>query len=274
MVLNGRGQSRDGTAPPVRKRQVRVRRAPGAGNVRGGSRGPLVALGVVVAAGAVGAVIYALTRPGDEAGGGRGSTGASSARVARSVAAHAEATGIPLPTSYSDGSVARLARQLEAGDLALRLQAAQGLASLGPRAAEAVPALLRATARPTNEIEFSRALGKAMKAIGAAAVPHLVRVLEAGAPKARFLAAAALAQLGPDAAGAVKALLDALEGDPDYAVRANAATALGAIGPAASAALPALRRAAGNPNQKLSGNAQADELRFRAAKAAEQVKGR
>lgn len=181
---------------------------------------------------------------------------------------------VSVPTSYSDSSVGQLAGELRASNLRTRMAAANALAALGPRAREAIPALLNAMARPSSEIEFSRAVSKALKAIGAAGVPQLVSVLRTGGAKARFHAAGALAKLGPDAAGAVAALAEAVENDADYSVRSNAASALGAIGAAAAAALPALRQAAGNPNEKLTHDAARAELRVRAQMAIGQIKGK
>ena len=54
-------------------------------------------------------------------------------------------------------------------------------------------------------------------------------------------AAAALAQLGPEARDAVPALTSALR-DPEWAVRRQAALTLGKIGPEARSALPALTK--------------------------------
>jgi HEAT repeat protein len=218
---------------------------------------------------ALGGIVWLLTRPGEDAGGtGPTGSGRPTASVERDVIL------VSVPASYSDASVERLARQLRSSDLRSRVEAANALAALGPRAGEAVPALLNAMGRAASEIEFARAVGKAMKAIGPAAVPRLVSALRSDVPKARFHAAGALAKLGPDAAGAVAALTEALEADPDYSVRSNAAVALGAIGPAASSALPALRRAAGGPNEKLTGDPARAELRVRARMAMDQVKGK
>ncbi len=244
-------------SPRLRSRQARP------------SRGPLIAVGVGGGAVALLGIVWLLTRPGEEGGTTR-ATGSSRpvASVSRDV------TLVSVPTSYSDASVGRLAGQLRSSDLRSRVEAANALAALGPRAQEAIPALLNAMGRMSSELEFSRAVGKAMKAIGAAAVPQLAGALRSGVPKARFHAAAALARLGPEAAPAVSALVEALEGDSDYSVRSNAAAALGAIGPAAASALPALRRAAGNPNEKLTSDPARAEVRVQANRAMDQIKGK
>lgn len=185
-----------------------------------------------------------------------------------------DVTLVSVPASYSDAAVGRLAAQLRSPDLRTRVAAANALAGLGPSAREATSALLNALARRNSEIEFERAVSKAMKAIGPAAVPQLVEVLRGGGAQARFHAAAALSRLGPDAAGALSALIEALESDPDMSVRSSAAVALGAIGPPAEAALPALRRAVGNPNERLTHDAARAELRVRAQMAIGQIKSR
>jgi len=198
---------------------------------------------------------------------------ATSASHGSASAYRPEPTGIQEPSSYSDGSVGRLAAQLRARDLRTRTAAAQALTAMGPQASEAIPALLEAMAKPNVEIELSRALTRTLKAIGPAAVPNLVAALRTSGPRGRFQAAMALATLGPTAAGAVQPLIAALESDADSSVRTGAATALGSIGPSASAALPALRKAVGNPNEKLSGDPQRAELRVRAQMAIDQIKG-
>lgn len=235
------------------------------------SRVPLIALAVgAVVLAAVGALWLANR-------GGRAPAAATTPGASPSASPAAtptrDVTVVSVPASYSDPAVARFAAQLRAPALRSRVEAAESLAALGPRAREAVPALLNAMARKNSEIEFARAVSKAIKAIGPAAVPPLAAALRSGNPQARFHAAAALNRLGPDGAGATDALIEVLEGDEDMTVRSNAAVALGAIGPAASAALPALKRAAGNPNERLGGNAAKAELRVRAQMAIDQIKG-
>jgi HEAT repeat protein len=175
---------------------------------------------------------------------------------------------------YRDGELARWARQLRAADLRARIAAANTMAGMGPRAREAVPDLLASMARTNNGVELDTALGRAMKAIGPAAVPDLVAALSWRDPRMRFAATSALTKLGPQAEQAVQPLIGVLERDGDYAVRASAAAALGAMGSAASSALPALRRALGDPNATLTHNPQLSELRVRAQLAIDQIEGR
>jgi HEAT repeat protein len=67
--------------------------------------------------------------------------------------------------------------------------------------------------------------------------------LKASAPQTRNAAAYQLAGMGPAAAPAVPALIEALQ-DPAPAVRFPVTIALREIGPAAKAAIPALRKVA------------------------------
>jgi HEAT repeat protein len=195
-------------------------------------------------------------------------------RQARPGTASSAATWQPrIHVNYSDGRVAHWGDRLTARKLSDRVAAANALAEMGPRASQAVPALLHAQTKPGCEIEIQAACRRALKAIDTAAIPELLAALKSHRPKMRFQAAMALAKLGPEAASAVHPLIDVLTNDSDYSVRTSAATALGAVGPAASAALPALKRAAGNPNQKLTHDPKRAELRVRAWAAIRQIRG-
>jgi HEAT repeat protein len=175
------------------------------------------------------------------------------------------------PRAYTDADVGRLAEQLGSRDLAARTAAARTLATLGPRAKDAVPELLDCMAKPALGIEFEVAVAKALKSIGAAAMPDLLAALGSGDPRRRFTAARALAKLGPQAAGATQRLVAVLERDPDDGVRSSAAAALGAIGQPAAAAVPALRSLVGNPNTPFTGNPKTDELRVAAQMALKKI---
>ncbi|MFP4056175.1 MAG: HEAT repeat domain-containing protein [Candidatus Brocadiia bacterium] len=175
------------------------------------------------------------------------------------------------PAAYADEEVARWAEQLGSQDVKARTEAARELAALGPAAAEAVPALLEALAKPWPGAEFEAAAKHALRAMGEAGVRRLVAALDDPSAQIRYQAARALGLLGPPAADAVEPLIDTLEDDQDPGVRAAAAGALGAIGPAAAPALPALRRAAGSPYEANSGDAQRDLLRARAFSAIRQI---
>ena len=70
-------------------------------------------------------------------------------------------------------------------------------------------------------------------------VPELAGALQQGGAFERARTARTLARFGPQAAGAVSALVRALD-DPSRVVRSAAIAALGRIGPKAKAAIPAL----------------------------------
>ena len=100
------------------------------------------------------------------------------------------------------------------GDGAVRVYAAEALASIGPSAASATSVLAGALSDPI--------------------------------PGVRWAACEALASIGPAAQSAVPQLIDALEDEFLY-VRIFAAGALGSIGPKAQSAREALRAAADDP---------------------------
>src|SRR5947209_2622819 len=74
---------------------------------------------------------------------------------------------------------------------------------------------------------------------------QLEAMLKASSPAVQAQGAYGLSRLGPDARGAVPALIEALKGGP--LVRENAALALGRIGPEAADAVPALTVALHDP---------------------------
>lgn len=83
-----------------------------------------------------------------------------------------------------------------------------------------------------------------LKAGGAAAVPVLAAIVETkstdwGSATVRVTAADLLAEMGPAAADAIPALINALS-DPDAAVRSRAAEALGVVGPGNAQVVAAL----------------------------------
>jgi HEAT repeat protein len=106
-------------------------------------------------------------------------------------------------------TVTELIALLQTDDQKMQIEAANWVKHLGPRAAEAGPALTIALK--------SR---------------HL---------SVRHHAALALAHIGPEAAAAVPALTAALN-DPEHIVRQAAAETLGQLGPAAAAAIPELEK--------------------------------
>lgn len=79
----------------------------------------------------------------------------------------------------------------------------------------------------------------------------LIADLKAAAPMTRNAAAYSIAGIGPAAASAVPALIEALN-DDNAAVRFPVCVALREIGPAASAALPALEQALDDGNEDVA----------------------
>jgi len=125
----------------------------------------------------------------------------------------------------------------------IREGAVRALYDLGPNAAPAVPALIRADGDTNRGIFSHTSLAHAtLLKIGEAGVPQLIEVLKRSDPKARAKAAMYLGIIGPKAGDAASALGKALS-DPHAAVRREAVIALSQIGPPARAALPQLRAA-------------------------------
>jgi HEAT repeat protein len=126
-------------------------------------------------------------------------------------------------------------------DPSVTWQAAAALRELGPAAEPAIPALLEAVERePVHRADrtpASSAMGLA--AIGPAALPGLLKLLDHPSLDVRFSAAHAIRRFGPDARDAVEGLLRLLE-EPSPEAQTLASDTLGAIGPAAAEALPQL----------------------------------
>jgi HEAT repeat protein len=162
-------------------------------------------------------------------------------------------------------------------DMHVRLGAVEVLETLGPAAAPAVPALIRATNDRNLFVRWasSRTLGKigpaaheaatlplahrlfdddldvrlaaatALQHYGPAAtpaVPEVIAALKASDAEMRMAAMRTLEAIGVGAKDAVPAVSAELS-DPDVRVRKAAAEVLGRFGPLAGAAEPALRRA-------------------------------
>jgi HEAT repeat protein len=138
--------------------------------------------------------------------------------------------------------VADLVADLHKGEKE-QLQAIEGLAALGEKAAEAAPALVEVF-RDKNEyvrLQTAIALGK----VGRPAVEPLTHALGAADPDVRFYAAWGLAFVGPPARGAAPAVVKALA-DSSAQVRRKAAYALGRIDPEPAAVVEALVAALGD----------------------------
>ena len=196
-------------------------------------------------------------------------SGKSPARRGKSSAARRAAGS--QPRAIEDGTVRRLVERVNDKDEPERdrVAAAEALAKLGPRAGDAVPALVGILAQKHPPILLERAADKALRAIGRDAAPELVALLKAGKVATRLGATKALETIGPAATAAVEPLIKAMETDDDYGVRIGAARALGAIGAGAAAALPALRKAASR-RHAASENIRVRELREVAKRAIEE----
>lgn len=131
--------------------------------------------------------------------------------------------------------VSLLIKDLQAAEEKQRQAAVLALAHLGPAAKAAVPALVNSLRdRQLKGMEMI-----ALRAMGSAAVPSLIGLLQAPQTELRQLALVMLQEAGPAARPALTSLIAALS-DSDRAVRAGAAQVVQAIGPEASAAVPAL----------------------------------
>ncbi|MBI4556556.1 MAG: HEAT repeat domain-containing protein [Candidatus Hydrogenedentes bacterium] len=95
---------------------------------------------------------------------------------------------------------------------------------------------------PRGMTQLRRERFDSRKAVTASNLPELIEALGDSDYVVRSRAARALAELGPEAAPAVPALVALLERRDDFAM--EAAMTLGAIGPAAKEAIPALVEAA------------------------------
>jgi HEAT repeat protein len=116
----------------------------------------------------------------------------------------------PAARNANDQPISNWVKGLQSQNPAVRLEAAQALAQIGPAAKEAVPALAKSLADKEEEV--------------------------------RSVTAFALGEIGPDAKGAVGNLAKALE-DGDWFVSVAAAQALEKIGPDAKPAIGALSKA-------------------------------
>lgn len=168
-------------------------------------------------------------------------------------------------------AVAALEGLLNDKSPAVRAHAAESLGEIGSPAKSAVPALLELVADPDKTvrreaIDAVRAIRPGPEVVlpllveqleaadpairmsvlsafaehGKAAVPNLITAL--GSKEAAYWACLVLAEIGPDAAAAVPALIETLQDDrPD--VRREAILALAEMGEAAAPAVPALANA-------------------------------
>ncbi len=145
--------------------------------------------------------------------------------------------------------VPRLVAALGSEDPYVVAFAAWSLGNLGAAAEAAVGDLTRTLARDDTNAVVAAALARIGPA-AAGAVPTLVQGLGSENEDRRWRAARTLGRIGPPAEAAVPALAAAL-GDPSGAVRMHAARALGRIGPVARPAAAALQRATGDGEEQV-----------------------
>src|SRR5262245_26480929 len=133
--------------------------------------------------------------------------------------------GQPPPASQ----VKKLIKDLKDSDSKVREVAAEALWELGPKAAEAMPALVEVFLKDTDE-GVSHMAALALKAIGPAAEPRLIRALASEKAEERARAAFMLGWLdnGNKKGPAVAPLMKLLK-DKSSEVRIAAARALGRI---------------------------------------------
>jgi HEAT repeat protein len=135
-----------------------------------------------------------------------------------------------------------LVARLDDPEPSARVEAAAGLAAIGPVALDAVPRLLRQAKDDPNQDARATAASALVRIDADAAAPLVVeyaRVLAATGLQERRGAAVVLGSLGAIAKPAVPALVAAL-GDDDALLRNRAAGALGSIGLPAELVVPAL----------------------------------
>jgi HEAT repeat protein len=154
-------------------------------------------------------------------------------------------------------AASEIAKALKSQNPRLRMLAAQALVELKAPRELVAPAMVRAL-----EDADPRVVDRAIDALAALGpqviIPRIDRPLSN--PKLREVAVRLLIRFGPDAAGAVPALIDALESLPEDGeearqFRRGAHFALAAIGPAAADAVPLLIEALSSEDPQVRGSA-------------------
>jgi HEAT repeat protein len=138
---------------------------------------------------------------------------------------------------------------LKSTDFDVREGSAKALSLLGPKAANAIPALVQAVEE--NGDQFQLAAVIALPDIGPEAVPGLVRLLGHPNPKVRWQAVSCLGGIRPRSKPLLEALCRAL-GDRDSSVRQEAAEVLEQMPFPTPDAIPALRVALKDEDPKVA----------------------
>ncbi len=165
--------------------------------------------------------------------------------------------------SIGPRAVPALVTMLRTGRATVRVRALTALEKVGPKAAAAIPELLRALEDRDEAVRAAAA--ETMGAVGAgpranAAMIPLLEALRDEDPIVRQQAAEALSQIGTGERRELPGLIDAMRksavppllqslGDEDPFVRRHAARALGKIGAASDQVVPALVRALKDPER-------------------------
>ncbi len=142
-----------------------------------------------------------------------------------------------------------LVEALQSRDAGIRKMAAQALAQAGPDAKEAVPELMDALQDKTSDVRMAAidALGE-MGEEGREAAPELARLFYDPNVRLRERVRAALTSIGP---ASVEPLSEALSEQDKIEVRLDAIQMIALFGPAAKKALPALRKALTDPDYRI-----------------------
>lgn len=174
------------------------------------------------------------------------------------------ATGVA--AAASDPDVAQLARALDSDAEGERFEAAFALAEMGPKATDAIPALVNALRKESRDTGMC---ADALIRIGPAAVPALLRLINEEKWEVRDAARDALQEIGPRATSAIPVLLEELKKDEEDPFRCRSIRSgpcgvahvgtlgsvvdlLAAMGPGA---VPALCQALHHPNTAVRGGA-------------------
>jgi HEAT repeat protein len=141
-------------------------------------------------------------------------------------------------TQIGDAAKPELIASLKAEDTSLRLGAAKALGGMGPKAADAVPALIENLGHADGELRTE--IAESLASIGKDAVAPLTAALGGSDAKVRAGSARALGVLGHEASSAGPQLLEKAGADEDPAVRAAALAVLPRVGLAQEKVVPVL----------------------------------
>jgi HEAT repeat protein len=141
-------------------------------------------------------------------------------------------------TCIGDAARPALIEALKSEETEIRLGAAKALGGMGPRAKDAVPALIENLGHADDavRVEVTETLG----AIGADAVGPLAKFLASPDPRLRAGSARSLGAIGAAAAAAGSILIERAKNDTEVSVRAAALAALPKLGLAQEQIVPAL----------------------------------